>query len=141
MSGQVVDTDTGELVETCSAEEARELTDQIQTAMAKTERLKAEAIRRGIRPHGGKRETKPQDVYFIATRYSRMIKIGLARNPQGRLASLQTASPEPLDLLKVLPGVGREGEARLHERLDGSRSHGEWFFPTDEVMAAVTEVT
>lgn len=36
MSGQVVDTDTGELVQTCSAEEARELTDQIQTAAETT---------------------------------------------------------------------------------------------------------
>ena len=78
-----------------------------------------------------------QHVYFIAAFESRRIKIGIAADPDARLAQLQVASPEPLAVVAVRRNAGREVERSLHERLGSSRSHGEWFHPTDDVLAAV----
>lgn len=45
-------------------------------------------------------------------------------------------SPEPLVLLATIPG-GRAEEERLHERFDDDRDHGEWFRPSDALVALV----
>lgn len=54
------------------------------------------------------------------------VKIGFARNPQQRLASLRCGSQEDLRILGVLPG-DRSVEAYLHQRFSAERIRGEWF--------------
>lgn len=67
----------------------------------------------------------PRSVYFAAADDD-VVKIGLARDPAKRIATLQTSHPKKLALLLVLPG-GRDLEQRLHARFARYRVGGEWF--------------
>lgn len=88
----------------------------------------------------GPRPRVSEHVYFIEASTSGLIKIGCAGDPQARLASLQTGSPEPLRLLATEAG-GQPGERVLHRRFAASRSHGEWFRPTADLMAHIEAVS
>jgi hypothetical protein len=65
-------------------------------------------------------------IYFIQDTISRAIKIGVAGDPQRRLASLQTGHPHLLILLGTVPGA-RKQEALLHKQFSSYRLKGEWF--------------
>lgn len=73
-----------------------------------------------------------QMVYFALNKASRAVKIGTSNNPAKRLAELQTASPEPLELLGTIFGDS-EKEEELHQRFSAKRIRGEWF-RADEAM-------
>lgn len=73
-------------------------------------------------------------VYFIQG--SGLIKIGVAIDPDGRLRQLQMMSPVPLELLATVKG-SYELENQLHKQFDHSRSHGEWFETTTELLELV----
>lgn len=78
-------------------------------------------------------------IYFIRAKHSGSIKIGYTgNNPEIRLGQLQTASPEPLELIGCVEG-GVEKERFLHQELASERVHGEWFFgpSTCRVLAIV----
>lgn len=77
-------------------------------------------------------------IYFIRAVNSGAIKIGVSNDPRRRLESMQTGSPEPLELLGVLPG-GVDEERRLHQRFAAYRIHGEWF-RGDETLTRAIEV-
>jgi len=83
-------------------------------------------------------------VYFIRAGARGPIKIGSTSDLGKRLASLQTASPQRLQLVGAIPG-GAELERAIHARLSEFRiSGGEWFGPAPEVrrwaqMAAVID--
>lgn len=72
-------------------------------------------------------------VYFVHATESGRIKIGTADDPVRRLATLQTGSPEQLDLIGTLPG-GRALEARLHRDFARERLRGEWFECSDRLV-------
>lgn len=64
-------------------------------------------------------------------------KIGYTRSdPQLRLASLQTANPEPITLLGFVDG-GLEDEQHLHAMFASKRVRGEWFALTDDDVTVV----
>ena len=66
-------------------------------------------------------------VYFVVAAFVGLVKIGYAgRDPDDRLASLQTGSPVPLERLAPVRGT-RELEQELHKRFADLRTHGEWF--------------
>jgi len=66
-------------------------------------------------------------IYFIQGKDSKRIKIGYTKNdPEKRLASMQTGSPDTLALLFTIEGSLRD-EAKLHWYFDDLRAHGEWF--------------
>ena len=74
-------------------------------------------------------------VYFIRDGRSGPIKIGYAKDPERRLARLQTSSPKALYLL----GAARaelEVERQLHAEFAADRVRGEWF----RTSAALREV-
>jgi hypothetical protein len=73
-------------------------------------------------------------VYFI--RCGDHIKIGRSVDPWGRLASLQTANPFPLEMLALSPGGG-EFETGLHEAFSDDNTNGEWFRVTDRLLAFI----
>lgn len=71
-------------------------------------------------------------IYFIESRRAKAIKIGLARDPEKRLRTLQTASPTKLRLIATCPGGPRE-EMLMHRRFASIRLRGEWFRATREL--------
>lgn len=71
-------------------------------------------------------------MYFIAAAGG-LIKIGMSKDPQGRLRELQVGSAVALDLLAVMPG-GRREEQRTHQRFWHLRERGEWFRPGSELL-------
>jgi hypothetical protein len=78
-------------------------------------------------------------VYVILAKETGRIKIGHTEGePVERLRNLQTGSSEALELLVVMEGT-RATEAALHRQLRSSRLRGEWFNPTEEVLAALGE--
>jgi hypothetical protein len=70
-------------------------------------------------------------IYFVLNSDSYAIKIGRAASVEKRLQSLQTSSPVPLQVLKVIPveslKKAKEVEAYLHAKFDYLRMSGEWF--------------
>lgn len=72
--------------------------------------------------------------YFIKGTTTGLIKIGRGKNPANRLMTIKTGATEPLELLGALEG-NRERE--IHDRFSPSRSHGEWFTPSDDLAAFI----
>jgi hypothetical protein len=83
--------------------------------------------------------TKLGYVYFIqAVTEERLIKIGWTEShPDWRLQQLRCMSPVPLMPLGVIRTHFRQVEANVHVRLGEHRRHGEWFAPTEPVLAFI----
>ncbi len=64
----------------------------------------------------------PCFIYFVLNYDSEAIKIGIAKNVKGRLASLQTSSPSELKLLSIIKtesvNKARKLESSLHQTFD-----------------------
>lgn len=73
-------------------------------------------------------------IYFVQAGPGGPIKIGWTQNWDGRVANLQTANPERLELVGTLPGTRRD-EARLHRRFAHLSTGGgeEWFRNVEEI--------
>lgn len=65
-------------------------------------------------------------IYLIRAIGTNRYKIGFAVNVEQRLKRIQTSSPFPLFLIKVVPGTPKK-EAQLHKMYAHCRVHGEWF--------------
>jgi hypothetical protein len=78
-------------------------------------------------------------VYFIQVVGGGPVKIGHSVDPEHRLQGLMCWCPYELEILATAPGCPLS-EAAIHRELESSRSRGEWFHPTPEVMAFVDEV-
>jgi hypothetical protein len=80
-------------------------------------------------------------VYLIRMGRTKAYKIGKTNDPQGRLASLQTASPHKLKLLHTVKADNASSaEETLHARFHGVRLEGEWFKFTDAERDAILSV-
>lgn len=78
-----------------------------------------------------------QQVYFIRDEISGNIKIGVAIDPKKRLLELQTGASGSLTILHTETGDSRH-EMGLHKRFAEDRIRGEWFRPSDALMAYIT---
>lgn len=67
-----------------------------------------------------------QFVYFVQQGDRGPVKIGVAKDPFDRMATLQTGNPTELHLRHVVPGQ-RDLESKLHFRFREARIRGEWF--------------
>ena len=67
-----------------------------------------------------------QYVYLIKS--ETLYKIGIANDPEGRLAQLQTGNPHVLELLSCY-GFNNASvvEKSLHQAFSGANFRGEWF--------------
>lgn len=72
-------------------------------------------------------------------RDTREVKIGITNDPRRRLAILQTAHGERLELVAVVAGDAVD-EQTLHARFAAHRKLGEWFHETPEITAWIREV-
>lgn len=79
-------------------------------------------------------------VYFIQAGDDGPIKIGFSGDPAKRLSSLQTANPQPLRLIGVLPG-GKDVEATMHSAFSSHRLRGEWFNPDPSILGLLDQLT
>lgn len=70
--------------------------------------------------------------YFVQSVEGGPIKIGYtSQDPETRLANLQTGSPT---VLRIVGLISENRERELHEQFEKSRSHGEWFRPTKDLL-------
>lgn len=90
-------------------------------------------------PKAKERRRAKRSVYFVQPIHGGLVKIGVAADVAGRLNSMQTGSPVQLRVIGVIPDVGQDRETELHQRFAESRSHGEWFEPTPELLAYIDE--
>ncbi len=72
--------------------------------------------------------------YFIRAGSDGPIKIGQSIDPNERLRDLQVSHHLKLVLLAVVLGVT---ERELHVRFSRDRILGEWFFPSDDLLAYI----
>lgn len=66
-------------------------------------------------------------IYFVQPEGRDVVKIGVAREFENRIAALQTSSPERLNVLGVMFGHGFAEERLLHSRFADKWINGEWF--------------
>lgn len=85
------------------------------------------------------RVTDDRSVYFIQADNGGLIKIGVAKDVTARLYQIQLMCPVRLVVLATVPGGGAALEAELHQRFADARRHGEWFEPTQDLLAFIAE--
>lgn len=88
------------------------------------------SIRKRVADHG----SRLTNIYFVRRGDDGPVKIGSARNVTKRLNDLQVANAEPLRLLAVYTAPARF-ERELHDYLAADRIGGEWFAPSERVLA------
>lgn len=70
-------------------------------------------------------------LYFISNERQKVVKIGIAKNPEKRLKTFQTAHYEKLIILKVVSVSNRtlafQLETALHQKFQKYHIRGEWF--------------
>ena len=69
---------------------------------------------------------KNDDLYFIQSDRTGMIKIGRSKDPCKRLKQLQTGNANKLKLIASFKGMGWR-EKLIHEKLNRWSEEGEWF--------------
>ena len=88
----------------------------------------------------GAKPDSEQDVYFVCEdKPDGRIKIGIAKNVRQRLATLQTASSDPLRLMGTIPGGGRKLERQLHRQWAYLQTHGEWFETHPDLLTYIND--
>lgn len=90
------------------------------------ERLRERAAEILDSPAPKLREPRPGDwkTYLMSVDGSQTVKIGIAKDPKARMATLQTGHPMELSLLWSCDG---DYERELHEVFSKMRVRGEWF--------------
>ena len=87
----------------------------------------------------------PGYVYFIFNPDSNAIKIGFAKDVAKRLATLQTSSPNQLELLGVIKTqsarTAKQLEGTLHQQFAQLHISGEWFKAEEALLNYLKEVT
>lgn len=79
-----------------------------------------------------------QLVYAIESVKLKIIKIGFTTDLHQRLHNLQGGCPDELRIKACWPGTVND-EREIHRRFDAFRVQGEWFNPSDEVLAYIAE--
>lgn len=78
-------------------------------------------------------------VYFVRAGANGPIKIGFAEDVVARMRTIQAHNHEPIELLATTPG-GARLEALMHQRFAADRIHHEWFRPSPELLAHISEL-
>lgn len=75
-------------------------------------------------------------IYFMQTKQSRRVKVGIARDVKKRLKGIQNGNPETISVLHSFRG-DRDVERALHHALRPWRLRGEWFSWSDPLKKAI----
>jgi len=76
-------------------------------------------------------------VYFLKSEHSGRIKIGFSRQLPRRIDEIKGASPEPVELLHVIPDASPDLESALHDKFQNLRIGGEWFEGSQDLLEYV----
>jgi len=79
-----------------------------------------------------------QFVYVVEGTRTGYFKIGTTKDPTKRFRILSTQGGQPLRVLLVLE-EGRAYEKELHQRFAKSRTVGEWFIGTPDLLEFIRE--
>lgn len=79
---------------------------------------------------------KRDDLYFILNPSLGIVKIGIACDVESRRVQLECGCGVPLTVLRVVK-EGADYEKSLHLAFGPDRLLGEWFNPTDELLALI----
>lgn len=80
---------------------------------------------------------KEKFLYFIQLRNK--VKIGISSNPEGRLNSLATASPDELRLIAKIPNAGNL-ESKCHKKLSHLHICREWFRYSEDITHLIEKL-
>lgn len=80
----------------------------------------------GIAPRATALERRLGWIYFVGVGDESPVKIGFSESVETRVAQLQTAHWNDIDVLGVIRG-SRSLETQVHTRLADARVRGEWF--------------
>jgi hypothetical protein len=86
-----------------------------------------------------RREMVGQHLYFLRAANG-LVKIGQSGDLRSRLTGLRVGSPIPLEVVGFARVNSKTYEKVAHALLDGTRSHGEWFHPS-EIFLRLLRVT
>lgn len=81
-------------------------------------------------------------VYFIQASTLKFIKIGYttcAASLRRRFSSIQTGSPDKLQIIGIINDVDEEYEAYLHVMFKQHNVRGEWFEPHKDLLQFISE--
>lgn len=81
---------------------------------------------------------EPNRIYFIQAG-EQHIKIGVAFKPANRMRELQVGNPFQLHLRAEING-NRQREMYLHEFYANERARGEWFEPSERLLAYIEKI-
>lgn len=79
------------------------------------------------------------DIYFILFRNYPAVKIGWSQQPFSRLRQLQTACPERLLIVGIIPNRDERHEQEIQSRFQETAYSGEWFQLSDELIAFIAD--
>jgi len=81
----------------------------------------------------------PSTVYFVQVGGNGPVKIGVASHLETRLQAIQSTCPFPLRIIGAVAGGGQKLERKLHRQFSTDRLRGEWFLPSKELIAWISE--
>jgi hypothetical protein len=91
------------------------------------------------KPYNKKTTKHSGFIYFIQGQSGGAVKIGYTTDVFKRLKGLQTGHPDTLIIRCCIPGNPND-ETNYHHRFASCKLKGEWFKPTDELMAHINEM-
>ncbi len=96
-------------------------------------------IKRRLRPPAvtpSSSDRRMGHVYFMQGEHGGPVKIGFATDLDARLSQLQVGRPDRLRLLASIQAEART-ERLLHTSFEADRLTGEWFTPSERLVAAI----
>lgn len=80
-------------------------------------------------------------IYFFKAVNLNRVKIGMSRNVHNRLGTMQSASPDQLELIKIIRTNDQyPDDMAVHALFPHLRVHGEWFELTEELQNFINEL-
>ncbi len=79
-------------------------------------------------------------VYFIKSKTTNNIKIGVSKNPNERKKQIKQIKGDTLEILKIIASGGYALESKLHRKFSKYRVNGEWFRPSKELLSYIDSI-
>lgn len=117
-------------------QKTEQLLKQREEAHRLRQKLREEKAQRTIQKYNDNKvdKTKPLVTYFVQAGNGGPVKVGVSRNFKARFKTLQALNPYTLNVLKIADTNSKDLESHFMDRFKRSRIHGEWFWPSGEML-------